>query len=94
MLCVDVAGFLAITLHPHNLKVTGSNPVPATKICFKRSSVAASQLELANILCAPHFIAVQTRSLTLPKRDPEIAEYDRRFRKEEEIEDIEAFLDA
>jgi hypothetical protein len=32
--------------------------------------------------------------LTLPKRDPEIAEYDRRFRKEEEIEDIQAFLEA
>ena len=30
----------------------------------------------------------------MPKRDPEIAAYDRRFRKEEEVEDITIFLDA
>ena len=30
----------------------------------------------------------------MPRRDPEIAEYDRRFRKEEEIGDIETFLEA
>ena len=30
----------------------------------------------------------------MPKRDPEIAEYDRRFRREEEMEDIGKFVRA
>lgn len=30
----------------------------------------------------------------MPKRDPELAEYERRFRKDEEVQDLEAFLEA
>jgi hypothetical protein len=68
---------------------------PVWKVVSDRNSVSSTnQTSTCMRLVRSPFHCDPKAELTLPRRDPEIAEYDRRFRKEEEIGDIQAFINA
>jgi hypothetical protein len=39
--CIEIIGVLTQLAHPHNLKVIGSNPIPATKLRRQVKDLAA-----------------------------------------------------
>jgi hypothetical protein len=73
----------------HNFKVARSNPHPRNQLVAVEFPPTHSHLNFE-----VGSVAERVKEGVLSKRDAEIVADDRRFRKEEEIEDIEIFLEA